>query len=270
VTFVGWIAGAIASEVVVGGPRARPRILYGVPAHAILGVLVGVAQWVVLRRRVPGAWPWVPATAAAWAASWLAIDRIEANVDDLRLAGSVGVVWWVQLTAGIALHWIAGWAPALESLAPAIARRHLVDGLWRTAPSLLIAFSGALLGAAQLPLLRRWTSRAGWWVVANVAAYGAAAWIWTMSIGERRTAAVWLGLAFPVLQWCLLRPRWKTLSPWALLCALAWPLALWRLEDDFAFIILFSTMSGLCLEWLLQEAARSRPDSLRPSALLRQ
>jgi hypothetical protein len=78
-----------------------------------------------------------------------------------------------------------------------------------------------------------------------------------MSISERRTAAVCLGLAFPVVQWWLLRPQWTTLSPWAALCALVWPLALWRLEDDFAFISLYATITGTCLEWLLQNVARS-------------
>jgi len=76
---------------------------------AIIGAVVGIAQWLVLRRSVSSAAWWVPATAAAWAVGWSAIGAAEGATDRSTLTqylvGGVGAAAAGLITA-IALIWL--------------------------------------------------------------------------------------------------------------------------------------------------------------------
>jgi hypothetical protein len=71
----GAAAGALAPNGGEFGMAAAPSVTagirhYGPPAllaFAVWGVGLGVAQWVVVRRRIPGSGWWAPVTAAGWA-----------------------------------------------------------------------------------------------------------------------------------------------------------------------------------------------------------
>ena len=70
------------------------------------GLLIGLAQWVVLRRSVPRAWVWVPTVAVGWALGW-AITRA-AGVDltpNFAVFGATGALAFQALT-GLVLVWL--------------------------------------------------------------------------------------------------------------------------------------------------------------------
>ena len=82
----GWV---VASIIGFGlGSAMREVLLPGVStvgadalSGAIIGLLVGLAQWVVLRHCVSAAGWWIPAIAAAWAIGWTAIGVAERSAD---------------------------------------------------------------------------------------------------------------------------------------------------------------------------------------------
>jgi hypothetical protein len=53
---------------------------YGL-AGAMIGLSVGIFQWLVLQRRVSGAAWWVPANVVAWAVGWIPVSAAEAGED---------------------------------------------------------------------------------------------------------------------------------------------------------------------------------------------
>jgi hypothetical protein len=76
---------------------------------AAIGAVLGVAQWVVLRRHVGEAWWWVVASAVAWAVGWGLISAVgEGSGEQLAmtyLVGGVGAAAAGTIT-GIALVWL--------------------------------------------------------------------------------------------------------------------------------------------------------------------
>ena len=63
-------------------------------AGAVIGLSVGVTQWLVLRRHVEGTEWWVPANVMAWAVAWSIIGSVEgaagAPIAWVYLAGAIG------------------------------------------------------------------------------------------------------------------------------------------------------------------------------------
>ena len=101
--------------------------------HAIvLGAVVGILQWVVLRQRFTGAGRWV------WA-----------SIAGLAVAGGVG---------GAVL--VAGASPEMGSLAAVVGY------------TMVVALGGAVTGMLQRPVLRGQVSRSGWWVLASTVGWG--------------------------------------------------------------------------------------------------
>ncbi len=98
----------------------------------VLGAVVGILQWVVLRERVPGAGRWV------WA-----------SIAGLAVAGGVGVA--VIVARG---------PTRIESLATVVGT------------TLVVALGGAVTGMLQRPVLRGQVSRSGWWVLASTVGWG--------------------------------------------------------------------------------------------------
>ena len=66
---IAWILGMTPSTVLDGDPSAvAPAVLIvgGVVLGLAFLLVMGVAQWLVLRRVVAGAWRWIAASALAW------------------------------------------------------------------------------------------------------------------------------------------------------------------------------------------------------------
>ena len=95
-----WI---VATSLGMAGGLALTLALFGTStAGSVLllrgvstGLLIGLAQWVVLRRSVPRAWVWVPTVAAGWALGW-AVSRAIGPRSDAQLRG-VWRKWRVSL-----------------------------------------------------------------------------------------------------------------------------------------------------------------------------
>jgi hypothetical protein len=75
--FIAWTLGMVPSSLIefggnngnASGPDFSPVIYYGLASAlgAVLGVVLAVPQWVVLRRHVTHAGWWLPANSVAWA-----------------------------------------------------------------------------------------------------------------------------------------------------------------------------------------------------------
>ena len=118
-------------------------VLFAV-AYALMGVMIGVLQWLVLRRQVPGAGRWVWATIGGFA-----------------LGGTVGMAATFTVVGLFDLYFSLG-EPLSSFLFAAV----------------LFAPIGPVVGIAQWWLvLRRQIEGAGWWVLActvALALFGAA------------------------------------------------------------------------------------------------
>jgi hypothetical protein len=70
------------------------------------GLLIGLAQWVVLRRSVPRAWVWVPTIAAGWALGWAVSRAIGLDLTpNFAVFGASGALVFQALT-GLVLAWL--------------------------------------------------------------------------------------------------------------------------------------------------------------------
>ncbi len=126
-----WILVTTAGGTIIGALSAPTDFFWYI---FMTGLVVGAAQWLVLRRYMQHAGWWVVASAFGW---FLGI-----NVD--------------IMTGGV--------------LAPIVELLSSVGGLWKVfwlnVVSDLVIF--AVLGVAQWLVLHRHTQHAGWWVLANV------------------------------------------------------------------------------------------------------
>ena len=90
-SIVGFGLGKAAGEALTQGLSAP--IGHGL-VGAVIGLSVGVTQWLVLRRHVEGAAWWVPANVAAWAVAWSIIGSVEGAAGTpiawVYLAGAIG------------------------------------------------------------------------------------------------------------------------------------------------------------------------------------
>ncbi|RMF00524.1 MAG: hypothetical protein D6768_12605 [Chloroflexi bacterium] len=102
-TTVGWLAGwwLLVSGVLVSPGSGFISSLFG---GVVAGTLVGVAQWLLLRRWLPSAVVWVTANALGWA---------------LGFAGLLGGVLTgavIGAVTGVALEWLVRNAATLDLL----------------------------------------------------------------------------------------------------------------------------------------------------------
>jgi len=128
-----WLLLAIARWIVSNGLDLRAFELASAVALGVAdGAILGVLQWLALRRWFPRAarWVWVTALAWAWAlaAFWLIVDLFP-PLQDSRFARD-----------------------------PTSFQIGIVDSL----------LAGVVVGGVQWLLLRRWAKGAAWWVPASV------------------------------------------------------------------------------------------------------
>jgi hypothetical protein len=123
-----WI-GATAVGLAVGVTLGSAAVDYGTgPADlavqgAISGAVLGVAQLLVLRDRLAGAWRWVPLTALAWTLGWTVtraagID-VERHYYNFGLSGALVATILTGLLAVTIMGHIPSRRPVITAGAPA-------------------------------------------------------------------------------------------------------------------------------------------------------
>lgn len=84
-----WAMGMTPSTMVDVGFGARAAMAAGIALTPALLVSIGVMQWTVLRKRLPKAGWWIPATAGAWLCGLAVVFAAMALVDERTPRGSV-------------------------------------------------------------------------------------------------------------------------------------------------------------------------------------
>jgi hypothetical protein len=70
------------------------------------GLLIGLAQWVLLQRSVARAWVWIPTVAGGWALGWAVSRAIGLDLTpNFALFGASGALTFQALT-GLVLAWL--------------------------------------------------------------------------------------------------------------------------------------------------------------------
>jgi hypothetical protein len=103
VSALGFGVGKFLGEAAAGG---MPAVVGSLLTGAIIGLSVGVAQWLVLRGKVTGAGWWLAANVAGWALGWSLISLVEEaegmSTAMVYLIGGVGAAA-AGIITGIAL-----------------------------------------------------------------------------------------------------------------------------------------------------------------------
>jgi hypothetical protein len=102
-TSLGMAAGLALTLVLFGTSTAGSTLLL---RGMSTGLLIGLAQWVVLRRSVPQAWVWVPTVAAGWTLGWAVSSAIGVSLaPNFAVFGASGALAFQALTA-LVLKWL--------------------------------------------------------------------------------------------------------------------------------------------------------------------
>lgn len=114
VSIIGFGAGKFFADAV---EQALPGLVAVALGGAIIGLLVGVTQAVVLRNRFTRAWWWIAANAVGWAVGWTVIGLASGSVDSIAMTYVVGAVGAavVGVVTAIALIWLIRY-PAADPL----------------------------------------------------------------------------------------------------------------------------------------------------------
>lgn len=128
--WLSWLLASTAGGAFIGAMAAPTDFFWFL---VMTGLVVGVAQWLVLRRYLPGAGWWILASALGWFLGTLVLITTQGITfpitDFLESVIRLGGVIWLNV----------------------------VDG----------TLYGAVLGVAQWLVLRRHSQYAGWWVLAS-------------------------------------------------------------------------------------------------------
>jgi len=73
--------------------------------YGVLGALIGLVQWLMLRRRVRAAWIWVATSAAALSLGF-ALALSTGLIDRFEMAGYAAVVFVYAACSAVALAWL--------------------------------------------------------------------------------------------------------------------------------------------------------------------
>lgn len=116
-----WTLGMLPSTLMSmsepSGPQPQPEIsksfmwLIAVLMGMMLGVVLGIPQWIVLKRYVPRAGWWIPANSAAWAFGMATIFiGIGSAMDDGFSMSDLPHLLWVFTVAGANVGIVHGFA----------------------------------------------------------------------------------------------------------------------------------------------------------------
>jgi hypothetical protein len=131
-SIVGFIIGSIISEDIIGSSVLGEIFAYFM-LGAVLGYVVGLMQWFVLRQQISRAGWWALASAAGLA---------------------------VVISAGIVVAALTNYSVGLDNFS--VLLRWVV----------VMALGGAVIGMLQWLILRGQVSRAGWWMLASTVGWG--------------------------------------------------------------------------------------------------
>ena len=119
------IAGAIAGALEASGFQLVATIFF-------TGLLIGTAQWLVLRQYMPKAFWWIVVSTLGWTFGLVLVSSyitlFDPLIQFLRTLGAWSVFWTNLITQPIVL---------------------------------------AIFGAAQFPILRRFVRKAHWWILVS-------------------------------------------------------------------------------------------------------
>ena len=115
-----------------GGFGAVEEAVIAASAGFSAGLVLGIRQWAMLQRRIPRAGWWVLASAIGAAVGLVVVDATDLGTSPITFDGS---------RFGLQVGAVTG------------------------------VMVGASIGVAQWLVLRRWLSRAGWWILTSVAGW---------------------------------------------------------------------------------------------------
>jgi hypothetical protein len=145
VTVVGYVVGILALLPIATSLAyaAQSPLLIGLLSGAALGATIGIAQWLLLRRRTPVNLAWVGATILGGMIGMALGMGLEPTTS---MAGEVRDS--TREAAALVIPWRVAWQTGLAG-----------------------AFFGLGIGLAQWYVLRRYARSAGWWILVNGAAW---------------------------------------------------------------------------------------------------
>jgi hypothetical protein len=98
------MAGGLALTVALVGTSTAGSLL--LLRGVTTGLVIGLAQWIVLRGSVPRAWVWVPTIATGWALGWAVSHAIGLDLTpNFAVFGASGALAFQALT-GLVLAWL--------------------------------------------------------------------------------------------------------------------------------------------------------------------
>jgi hypothetical protein len=98
------MAGGLALTLALFGTNTTSSVL--LLRGLSTGLLIGLAQWVVLRGSVPRAWIWIPTVTAGWALGWAVSSAIGLGLTpNFAVFGAAGALGFQALT-GLVLAWL--------------------------------------------------------------------------------------------------------------------------------------------------------------------
>jgi hypothetical protein len=170
-TMIGTVFGIVSSLTLVTGLAldGAPPVLVGITGGCGLGVGIGLAQWLVLRRHIPAAGWWVLASIGG---------------------GISGVVLALPLSEALQPLFAMFLGETLERR-PTVPRVSWSDVL---ALGVTGAVVGLVLGSAQWLVLRRHARSAGWWIGAS-----SVGWMAGLSISTGSVSMIGLPLSLLIL-----------------------------------------------------------------------
>ena len=173
-------------------------------------------------------------------------------------------LWWVLAsTVGWAVGGFGGWA-----VVGSLPRGIIGDG------TVVVVVGGFVLGALQWLVLRRQVARAGWWVVASIAAM-AVVGVLVVALDEGAVVAGG-GLVVGVLQWLVLRRQVALAGWWVPASAVGWVVGgfvsgivgdatgvSWIAAAGWAVLgVVYGAITGAVLVWLLRHRAAGADDAV--------
>ncbi len=222
--FVFWLE-SVFSSIILFGKRGIVQELWftlertwrEVTTGAMLGTMIGIAQWAVLRRSLQKAEWWILLNAVVWAClgaldprgigiAYRTVERtlVMIEIDSLIGCFVLGTVigtmqwlflrrqfrdapWWILITAlGWAIGWTASWY-VIDKVTP-LTRDNLDVGTLTTISAIV---SGVIPGIMQWLYLRGQIGKAGWWILAT-----AIGWVAGVALIRTLGGNVAYGLAF--------------------------------------------------------------------------